>query len=318
MYSIQIKQITDKEIYLFGGSDQTLDNIDGKQARRTGSSTPLGELFDHGMDSISTILLANVNIIALNACNDGWISILMYTLTILTFYMAMWGVFLTGKLTFGFFDVTEAQWTSIILLTAVFFVSPSFFDKYFMIGSVEFKIRYFIYIAMLLTFANYLRTHVTYLNEYKTTQDGGNKYLPAIPLLIMSIYIVFTHLAAPEIVEKYPIMYFHMFGFVFSKMSNRLIVAHMSKTPFSMIETGYLGPLFTLVCVYIPNNPISTETAIYISLGYVILDLVWYMANVYNEIATFLEIKIFTIPYPPKVEDQPVPSNRDDHELAQK
>jgi phosphatidylglycerophosphate synthase len=27
---------------------QTLDAIDGKQARRTGSSSPLGELFDHG------------------------------------------------------------------------------------------------------------------------------------------------------------------------------------------------------------------------------------------------------------------------------
>ena len=27
------------------------DGIDGKQARRTGSSGPLGELFDHGLDS---------------------------------------------------------------------------------------------------------------------------------------------------------------------------------------------------------------------------------------------------------------------------
>ena len=27
---------------------QILDNIDGKQARRTGSSSPLGEIFDHG------------------------------------------------------------------------------------------------------------------------------------------------------------------------------------------------------------------------------------------------------------------------------
>ena len=27
---------------------QTLDNLDGKQARRTGSSSPLGLLFDHG------------------------------------------------------------------------------------------------------------------------------------------------------------------------------------------------------------------------------------------------------------------------------
>lgn len=33
---------------------QSLDAIDGKQARRTGTSSPLGELFDHGCDSIST------------------------------------------------------------------------------------------------------------------------------------------------------------------------------------------------------------------------------------------------------------------------
>ena len=32
---------------------QSLDAIDGKQARRTNSSTPLGELFDHGCDAVS-------------------------------------------------------------------------------------------------------------------------------------------------------------------------------------------------------------------------------------------------------------------------
>ncbi|GAB0182493.1 ethanolaminephosphotransferase 1 [Grus japonensis] len=32
----------------------TLDSIDGKHARRTQSSTPLGELFDHGLDSWAT------------------------------------------------------------------------------------------------------------------------------------------------------------------------------------------------------------------------------------------------------------------------
>ncbi len=32
---------------------QGLDAIDGKQARRTGSASPLGELFDHGCDSCS-------------------------------------------------------------------------------------------------------------------------------------------------------------------------------------------------------------------------------------------------------------------------
>ena len=41
---------------------QTLDAIDGKQARRTNSASPLGELFDHGCDSLSTgmILLNHI------------------------------------------------------------------------------------------------------------------------------------------------------------------------------------------------------------------------------------------------------------------
>ncbi|KAH7973986.1 hypothetical protein HPB49_008269 [Dermacentor silvarum] len=35
----------------------TLDGIDGKHARRTGSSGPLGELFDHGLDSWATLFM---------------------------------------------------------------------------------------------------------------------------------------------------------------------------------------------------------------------------------------------------------------------
>ena len=35
---------------------QTFDAIDGKQARRTGTSGPLGQLFDHGCDAVNTIL----------------------------------------------------------------------------------------------------------------------------------------------------------------------------------------------------------------------------------------------------------------------
>jgi ethanolaminephosphotransferase len=32
------------------------DNSDGKQARRTGSSSPLGMLFDHGADCLTTLV----------------------------------------------------------------------------------------------------------------------------------------------------------------------------------------------------------------------------------------------------------------------
>jgi ethanolaminephosphotransferase len=37
-----------------------LDCLDGKQARRTGTSSPLGQLFDHGCDALSVNLLLSM------------------------------------------------------------------------------------------------------------------------------------------------------------------------------------------------------------------------------------------------------------------
>lgn len=47
---------------------QSLDAIDGKQARRTNTNNQLGEIFDHGCDAISTflVLLAGSSAAALN------------------------------------------------------------------------------------------------------------------------------------------------------------------------------------------------------------------------------------------------------------
>lgn len=37
---------------------QTMDNMDGKQARKTGTSSPLGMIFDHGFDSVNSFMQA--------------------------------------------------------------------------------------------------------------------------------------------------------------------------------------------------------------------------------------------------------------------
>jgi ethanolaminephosphotransferase len=48
-----------------------LDCLDGKQARRTGTSSPLGQLFDHGCDALSVnLLLANIACSLTISC--GW------------------------------------------------------------------------------------------------------------------------------------------------------------------------------------------------------------------------------------------------------
>jgi ethanolaminephosphotransferase len=79
---------------------QTLDNMDGKQARRTGSSSPLGLMFDHGCDAINSVF-GSVNwmvAMALNPASDVslcW-SILFGPYGL--FFIGTWEEFYTGEL----------------------------------------------------------------------------------------------------------------------------------------------------------------------------------------------------------------------------
>ena len=62
-------------VYLFASFSVVfytwLDCFDGKQARRTGTSSPLGQLFDHGCDALSVnLLLANIGCSLGISC--GW------------------------------------------------------------------------------------------------------------------------------------------------------------------------------------------------------------------------------------------------------
>ncbi|XP_026673958.1 choline/ethanolaminephosphotransferase 1 isoform X6 [Ceratina calcarata] len=101
---------------------QSLDAIDGKQARRTGTSTPLGELFDHGCDSISTVFIALSACIAVQlGYYPTWMFFQCFCAMTL-FYCAHWQTYVSGSLRFGKVDVTEAQFTIIMihLISAVF------------------------------------------------------------------------------------------------------------------------------------------------------------------------------------------------------
>ena len=87
---------------------QTLDNIDGKQARRTGTSSSLGYVFDHGCDAInSTIgtlnLFVNLNVTGICVAKNGescplpiWKQWLLWETVAVGFYFNTWEEFYTG------------------------------------------------------------------------------------------------------------------------------------------------------------------------------------------------------------------------------
>ncbi|WBW72159.1 diacylglycerol cholinephosphotransferase/ diacylglycerol ethanolaminesphotransferase Ept1 [Schizosaccharomyces osmophilus] len=81
---------------------QSFDAIDGSQARRTNSSSPLGQLFDHGVDAINTSL-------------EVWLTTELFQLSIplaiitqcaslLYFYASTWEEYHTGVLYLSYFS----------------------------------------------------------------------------------------------------------------------------------------------------------------------------------------------------------------------
>ena len=68
---------------------QTFDAVDGSQARRTGQSGPLGELFDHGVDALNTSLEVLLFAAAMKF-GQGWRTVLVLFASLLTFYVQTW------------------------------------------------------------------------------------------------------------------------------------------------------------------------------------------------------------------------------------
>jgi ethanolaminephosphotransferase len=95
----------------------TLDCMDGKQARRTGSSSPLGQLFDHGVDCICN--LSHVSMVHSWLCAGSgvtgsavWVVVMSQSVLQFSFFVAQWEEYYTGSLPHatGDFGVTEVNY----------------------------------------------------------------------------------------------------------------------------------------------------------------------------------------------------------------
>ncbi|KAM0748023.1 Cholinephosphotransferase [Meredithblackwellia eburnea MCA 4105] len=108
---------------------QSLDAIDGKQARRTGTSGPLGELFDHGCDAINTTLEVILTASALNLGLSWW-TVICLVATNANFYLTTWEEYHTGTLYLSAFSGPVEGILMIIVVYAITgVVGPQFWDK---------------------------------------------------------------------------------------------------------------------------------------------------------------------------------------------
>ena len=76
---------------------------------------PLGELFDHGMDSISTFLVWLSVGLTIQAGHEPYMLFVTTIVVMCLFYLSHWVNYVTGSMCFAKFDVIEIQFCAIII-----------------------------------------------------------------------------------------------------------------------------------------------------------------------------------------------------------
>nr|XP_022921035.1 choline/ethanolaminephosphotransferase 1 isoform X2 [Onthophagus taurus] len=279
---------------------QSLDAIDGKQARRTGSANPLGELFDHGCDSISTVF------VALAACTSvqlgyypGWMFFQCFSAMTL-FYCAHWQTYVSGTLRFGQVDVTEAQNTIIILqlISAIF--GPSIWTT--KIAGLEMDLRHIPMVIACLMAIYLARSNISVIftggvGKNGSTVAGTSVLSPIIPFsaVLLPAFIIYKK-SVDHIYEEHPALYILAFGMVAAKVTNRLVVAHMTKSEMDYMDWSLLGPAMLFLNQYF-NVFIPEYYVLWLCLIWVTFDLYRYCYQICHEICDHLHIELFRIPY---------------------
>ncbi|KRJ99321.1 cholinephosphotransferase 1 isoform X3 [Drosophila yakuba] len=282
---------------------QSLDSIDGKQARRTNTSSPLGELFDHGCDSISTVFVA---LSACISCQLGhypnWLFFQCFC-AIALFYCAHWQTYVSGTMRFGRIDVTEAQFSII----AIHLVSAALGPEIWLT-----KLPYFncesrflpIYVACGVDLILALRYTKCILTEgcgkNGSSVAGTSVLSPSIPLTLVVLPALMIAQKSPQnIFTEHASVYILAFGMVAAKVTNKLVIAHMTKAEMEYLDWSLLGPSLLFLNQYF-NCIVPEIWLLWFTLIWGTQDLLRYCAQVCLEICQHLRIDLFRIPYSPK------------------
>ncbi|XP_038213620.1 cholinephosphotransferase 1 isoform X6 [Zerene cesonia] len=324
---------------------QSLDAIDGKQARRTGSQSPLGELFDHGCDSISTVFIALGACIAVKLGEyPTWMFFQCFCAMTL-FYCAHWQAYVTGTLKMGRIDVTEAQYAIIIIHLISATLGPEAWAA--QVGSLE--ARYSLGGAALAGAALTLGSLGAAIAAGGVGRNGSTVALPTINIsvnllsnyavVLMTVFLVFgyvkvimrggvgkngstvagTSILSPvipfsfvvvpafiifqksesQVYENHPALYILAFGMVAAKVTNRLVVAHMTKSEMEYYDWSMLGPAMLFLNQYF-NNALPEYYVLWLCTVWVCIELVRYCGQICLEICEHLHIQLFRIASPPR------------------
>uniref|UniRef100_A0A8D0C4D1 Cholinephosphotransferase 1 n=1 Tax=Salvator merianae TaxID=96440 RepID=A0A8D0C4D1_SALMN len=277
---------------------QSLDAIDGKQARRTNSSSPLGELFDHGCDSITIVFVSIGSCIAVRlGTNPDWLFFCCFIGSVL-FYCAHWQTYVSGMLKFSKIDVTEVQLASMLLFLISAFGGTTIWDM--KLPVLDLRLKMVPVAGMVLGAINSSYHYFKAIfgggvGKNGSTIAGTSVLSPGLHIgLIITLAFMIYKKSTTHLFEKHPCLYVLTFGFVSAKITQKLVIAHMTKSEIFLQDTAFIGPGLLFLDQYF-NGFIDEYIILWIALFISLLDLLRYFIGLCIQIAAHLHIHVFKI-----------------------
>jgi len=301
---------------------QTLDAIDGKQARRTGMSGPLGEMFDHGCDALNTTLEC---ILASRALGLGrsWWTVASQIATLANFYLTTWEEYHTGQLFLGYFS---GPVEGILMIVGIYLVSgyygPQFWDqRIFTFLHIEYlplfnRIPNLPLNESFMVFGGFglaFNIFQSYLNVRRATlAKGVSTIRPLLHLLpfLFTALIQIAWLSHPQYNNSYIIdsaafvPFLCAWGLQFAHMVGRVIMAHVTSTPFPAWDWLWMWSIAGAVDANLPViglSPLiqrsSRNTTIFVWVTLVVSFVAYarFVSLVIHDITNYLGIACFRV-----------------------
>ncbi|CAH0596924.1 unnamed protein product [Chrysodeixis includens] len=278
-----------------------LDGIDGKQARRIGVSGPLGELFDHGLDSYIVFLIPYTIISIFGrdpvfsvSCFRGFLTVLS---VVMNFYVSHCEKYNTGTLYLPWsYDLS--MWVCSILFLLAGLYGPEYY-KVYVFGEVTFVQTLEVVIHGMGVITCY---PVAIYNVYLSYQNrSGKRYSflealkPVWSVLVVTLLTVLWALKSESnVIERHPRAFIFMYGALFSNIASRLIIAEMSHMKCEVLS-WMTWPLLSgmLASLYMPQ---LEATILHLLVALFVLSHIHYGVCVVRQICNHLKISCFIVP----------------------
>lgn len=282
------------EMFLY----QTFDALDGLQARRTGQSSPLGELFDHTIDAINTTL--GVIIVCASVKMPLYTVLIAEFLTTLNFYVSTWEEFHTKTL---FLSIMSGPVEGVLMIIGMLvftgFVGPDVWSTP-VIAGYSFNDVYIPFFALSLVFNIFSAIK----NVYRVTKSSFVHAIKGLaPFFILWAGVFLWLATSPHLIYQQLFYVLLTIGISFALSVGRIITAHVTDNDeFPMWNPTILFPFVCLGSHYfmlLGEDVYSSDLySLFMALGTNLGIYGCFVGEIIHDITEYLDIGCLYIKHP--------------------